>query len=127
MNERQCKEQGLVFSGHTANRYKEEEISKLRERAKQIKKLGFRAIVAKSGTNEWGCGDYILYVEDDYWFYETAKSYQYYVDSEERFIEDVRKRAEQEIAKIREKAAYHRANLEKAEQILAEHSKKGTK
>ena len=74
MNEAQCKEQGLKYEGGTARVGNEEEIAELKQEAKEIRKLGFRAIVAKSGSNEWGGGDYILYVDPLYLDYKQALS-----------------------------------------------------
>lgn len=107
MNERQAREQGLVFNGATASEWRKEEIEKLKTEAKEIRKLGFRAVVVHSGANEWGGGSYLLYTDNDYDDYQIAKGYTAYVNNEELYL----KKAEEEY-------------LKKVEEIKAEASRR---
>ena len=65
MNEREAQNQGMYFVGNTADPWDEQKIAKLKELAQHIRKLGFRAVVVKSGAREWGGGDYVLYADKE--------------------------------------------------------------
>lgn len=56
MNEKQARLEGLSFTGAAAHPWESKELKDLKEEAKQIRRLGFRAVVVSSGRNEWGAG-----------------------------------------------------------------------
>lgn len=78
MNEKEASREGLVFHGATAKYWDENEVAKLKAKAKGIRALGFRAVVVQSGTSEWGGGSKLLYTEPLYRTYEWLESVKTY-------------------------------------------------
>lgn len=116
MNERQAREQGLVFNGATASEWRKEEIEKLKTEAKEIRKLGFRAVVVHSGANEWGGGSYLLYTDNDYDDYQIAKGYSVYVNNEELYLKHEEEVYLKRVAEIKAEAQRRREYIRSVEE-----------
>lgn len=100
MNMYQAEQEGLQFQGGTANEYRKDEIEKLKQRAKEIRKLGFKARAIKSGVNEWGGGCYVLMVEPNYMEYQEAVRGVSRIQGANARIASVKEQAEKEINQI---------------------------
>ena len=107
--------EGLVFEGGTAGQYSwnSNELNWLRIHAKEIRLKGFKAKVVKSTKNEWGCGDYVLMVEPEYFTYREAEKCSWMVTDLDKRIAEIRAKAEEEIAKITAEANEIKATCDK--------------
>lgn len=101
MSMHSAEQEGLTFSGATANQYRQNEIDRLKVRAAKVRKLGFRAKAVKSGVREWGGGCYVLMVEPTYFDYEEAKRKVATIQSAEATIDKIRREAEERIAQLK--------------------------
>ena len=100
MSMRDAEEEGLVFQGGTANCWDSDEIEKLKQEAKEIRKLGFKAKAVKSNRGEWGCGSYVLMVEPSWFDYDHANRTKWMITELDKRIAEIRAEAEAEVAKI---------------------------
>lgn len=100
MSMRDAENEGLVFQGGTARCWDTNDINRLKERAKEIRKLGFKAKAVKSNKNEWGCGDYVLMVEPSWFDYDRANSKKWMIAELDKRVAEIRAKAEAEVAKI---------------------------
>lgn len=103
-----AEQEGLRFQGGTADEWRDDEVMRLKQRAKEIRKLGFRAKAVKSNKSEWGCGSYVLMVEPRYFDYENAMANLWRVQDEQYLIEKAQERANMEIETIKQEAAKYR-------------------
>lgn len=98
--------EGLVFHGATARYWRDEEVAKLKDKAKEIRKLGFKAKTVKSLKSEWGCGDYVLMVEPKYQEYRSAAEHVFLIQNAEERITKVQVEADKKIAQIKDEVTY---------------------
>lgn len=117
MNERQASLEGLQFEGATARPWDEKACEKLRKEAAEIRKMGFRAVVVQSGSNEWGGGSKLLYVEYDYAIYKWLKYNEARIDEQreialaEERCREIMEEARKKQAQVDEQVAEARAKL----------------
>lgn len=100
MNMYQAEQEGLQFQGGTANEYRDDEIEKLKQEAKRIRKLGFKARAIKSGRNEWGGGCYVLMVEPNYMEYQEAVRSVSRIQGADARIAVIKEQAEKEVNQV---------------------------
>ena len=113
MSMRDAENEGLVFQGATADCWDNKKVENLKQRAKEIRKLGFKAKAVKSNKNEWGCGSYVLMVEPEYENYEYTLTYKWMVTERENRIQAIRDKAEKEIAELNAKTDEIKAACDK--------------
>lgn len=113
MSMRSAEQEGLEFNGATANQYRQSEIDRLKARAAEVRKLGFRAKAVKSGAKEWGCGCYVLMVEPAYFDYEEAQHKVTMIQSVEATIDKIRREAEEKIAQLEKEVEEAKAECDK--------------
>lgn len=113
MSMRSAKQEGLIFSGFTADRYRQSEIDRLKARAAEARKLGFMAKAVKSNKNEWGCGCYALMVEPAYLDYEGARRKVAMIQSAEATIDKIKREAEEKIAQFEKEVEKAKAECDK--------------
>lgn len=118
MNEREAQNQGMYFVGNTADPWDEQKIAKLKELAQQIRKLGFRAVVVKSGVREWGGGDYVLYADKDYNNYRRALEVKKDLLRYEERKEELRKKYEALLQELEDEYARDKALVDDIEKKL---------
>lgn len=100
MSMHSAEQEGLRFTGATASQYSQSEIDRLKARAAEVRKLGFKAKAVKSGAKEWGCGCYALMVEPAYFDYEEAQRSVTMIQSAGATIDKIRREAEEKIAQL---------------------------
>lgn len=113
MSMRSAEQEGLRFSGATANQYSKSEIDRLKAKAAEVRKLGFKAKAVKSGIREWGCGCYTLMVEPAYFDYEEARRKVAMIRSAESAIDKIRQDAEEKIARLKKEVEEAKAECDK--------------
>jgi len=101
MSMHSAEQEGLAFSGATANQHRQSEIDRLKAKAAEVRKLGFKAKAVKSGAREWGGGCYVLMVEPAYFDYEEAQRKVAMIQSAEATIDKIRREAEEKIAQLK--------------------------
>ena len=92
--------EGLVFQGMTAESWQTERLERLKKKAAEIRKLGFRAKSVKSLQSEWGGGCHVLMVEQKWFEYEHAKQGLKLIQSAGEKARLIREKAEAEVAKL---------------------------
>lgn len=71
MTENQAERDGLEFKIETGDvAYTQRDLDRLKKRANDIRKAGYRAVVVKGNVSDWGAGARLLYVDPDYSLYE---------------------------------------------------------